>query len=347
MGARTFGRIRPIMAGLAVVFIVAGCAGGASILSSGGGSTDGDSGRSSTVGGVVEGPVGAAPEKMPPDLGGPVAVPDGPVDQYANGGTGEAAFRDDAKVVKTGTLSVEVAKLDETLRKARSAIGALGGYVSGSDESNEGDRTQATIVYRVPADRWDDALDALRGLAVKVVAEQTNAVEVTSQVLDLDARITNLEATEASLQAIMEKAVKISDVLEVQRELTLVREQIEQLSTQKAHLEDQAALGTLSVYFMVPVPAVTETTAGWDPAAEIDRAIASLVGMLQGVASFGIWLLIVGLPIILVVGLFAAVIAVAVRRSGFGRSTADGGLPPIVPPAAPPIGPASPAAPGA
>jgi cell division protein FtsL len=280
---------------------------------------------------------------MVPPGGGPVAAP-GPVDQYGGGG-GETAFRDDAKVVKTGTLSVEVERLDETLKKARAAIVALGGYVSGSDESNAGDRTQATIVYRVPADRWDDALDAIRGLAVKVVGEQTNAVEVTGQVLDLDARIRNLQATEASLQAIMEKAVKISDVLEVQRELTVVREQIEQLSTQKAHLEDQADLGTLSVYFTVPVLAVTETTQGWDPAAEVDRAIASLVGMLQGVASIGIWLLIVGLPILVVVGLLGVIVAVVLRRMVVGRRAGGGGLPPLMPPTTPSIGSASPAAP--
>jgi Domain of unknown function (DUF4349) len=346
MGARTFGRLRPVVAGLAVVIIAAGCAGGASILSSAGGST-GEGGRSSSVDGIVMGSVGTAPEVAPPDVGGPVGAPSVPVEQYGNGDAASTAFRDDAKVVKTGTLSVEVATLDETLKKARAAIVALGGYVSGSDESNEGDRTQATIVYRVPAARWDEALDAIRGLAAKVVTEQTNAVEVTGQVLDLDARVNNLQATEASLQAIMERAVKISDVLEVQRELTIVREQIEQLSTEKAHLEDQAALGTLSVYFTVPVPAVTETAAGWDPAGEIDRAIASLVGMLQGAASIGIWLLIVGLPIILVIGILAAVVALVLRRSGLRRRVGGGGLPPVVPPASPSIGPASPAAPEA
>jgi hypothetical protein len=337
MGVRTFGRIRPVVAGLAMVIIAAGCAGSASILSS-------DGGRSSSIDGVVKDSVGVAPEMVPPDNGGPVepygnggpvAAPGGPVEPYGNGGNGGTAFRDDAKVVKTGTLSLEVDRLDEKLKKARAAIVALGGYVSGSDESNEGDRTQATIVYRIPADRWDEALDAIRGLAVKVVTEQTNAVEVTGQVLDLDARIANLKATEASLQAIMEKAVKISDVLEVQRELTVVREQIEQLSTQKAHLEDQAALGTLSVYFTVPVPAVTEATAGWDPAAEVDRAIASLVGMLQGVASAGIWLLIVLLPIILVVGALALTLAFVVRRLGLGRRPGAGPFPPVLPPVAP------------
>ena len=63
-----------------------------------------------------------------------------------------------------------------------------------------------------------DALDLLRGLnglTTKVVTEHTEAVEVTGQVIDLQARIKNLQASEVALQGIAERATKISDVLEV------------------------------------------------------------------------------------------------------------------------------------
>ena len=335
MGAGAFKRVRPTVAGLAVVILLGGCAGGAAVLSNVGSSVgDGVTGAP-PVGGVVDGRTGSVPEGVAPDFGGPVPAPSGAPTEVGSGGGGTGggnlAFRDDAKVIKTGTLSLKVEELDATLKKARSAIVALGGYVAGSDESNDGDRTQATIVYRIPAARWDDALDALRGLAVKVDGEQTNAVEVTGQVLDLDARIRNLRATEEALQAIMVKATKISDILEVQQQLTIVREQIEQLSTEKAHLEDQAALGTLSVSYTVPVPAVTETAKGWDPAAEVDRAIASLFGLLQGIASIGIWLLIVGLPILLAGALAVAVLLLVLRRLGLGRGRRMDVLPPSTP----------------
>jgi len=337
MGSQAFGRVRPMVAGLAVILIIAGCASGAATLSSVGG-------RDAPAGGAVFDGYGTAPEAVPPGYEGPLpAATAAPYRTGTEGGAGSnAAFRDDAKVVKTGSLSLEVGKLDETLKRARAAIVGLGGYVSGSDESNDGDRTQATIVYRIPADRWDDALDALRGLATKVVGEQTNAVEVTGQVLDMDARIRNLKTTESALQAIMTRATKISDILEVQGQLTVVREQIEQLSTARSHVEDEAAFGTLSVYFIVPVPAVTETTKGWDPAGEADRAIASLVGVLQGLASFGIWLLIVGLPTLFVIGVFALVAFAVLRRLRGDRGIGTAVLPPSTP-----AGPAAPAAPEA
>lgn len=222
----------------------------------------------------------------------------------------------DAKVVKTGRMSLDVKSIDDSVAAARTAIVAVGGYVSGTDASDQGEKTYATITYRIPADRWDDALTALRKLATKVVAEQTTAVEVTGQVLDLGARITNLRATETALLGIMTKATKIPDILAVQQELTTVQGQIEELSTQKAHLEDQAALGTLTVDFSVPVAAIAQTQEGWDPGAELDRAVATLVGIGQGLASAGIWLAIVGLPSIVVLLLVLALALAIVRRAG-------------------------------
>ncbi len=324
-------RLRALAAIAGVALVVAACAGASSeqVLSTVGnsvGAGTGSAGRGALPAGAPE--LGAYPGTVQVGgVSGPAMAPDASAaPSLADGGTA-TAFKDDAKVVKTGSLTLEVKALDDALAAARTAIVGLGGYVSGSDESNDGDRTRATIVYRIPAARWDDALAALRHLATKVVGERTNAVEVTSQVIDLDARVRNLRATEAALQAIMAKATKISDILDVQQQLTEVRGQIEQLSTEQAHLVDQAALGTLAVDFSVPVAAVTTTREGWDPGAEVDRAVAGLVGIGQGIASFGIWLGIVVLPVVVVLLILGALAWAAARRMGLGRG-GRGLLPP-------------------
>src|SRR5262245_16651096 len=136
----------------------------------------------------------AAPAEAPGGTGGNVvgdsgaAVPD--------------ALRDRLKIVYTGSLQLVVADLPAALAKAKAAVLATGGYVGASQESNSGDASVATITYRIPAERWDDAIGSLRGLASEVVAESTEATEVGGQIVDLEARLRNLRASEASLQAI-------------------------------------------------------------------------------------------------------------------------------------------------
>jgi hypothetical protein len=257
------------------------------------------------------------------------APPANPGTQPGLGG-GQVAAVDDAKIIRTGTMSLEVSDVGAALRVARDTIVGLGGYIGASSTSNDGEQPSAQITYRIPADKWESALDALRGLnglTTNVVTEHTEAVEVTSQVIDLEARIANLRASETALQAIAAKAVRISDVLEVQAQLTETRGQIETLTAQLKDLNDRAAYATLAVQFNVPVLAVDVAQNAWEPTTIVDEAAATMVAVLQGLATAGIWFAIVWLPILLLVGVIAAVIVAVARRFGYGRRTPDA-LPP-------------------
>ncbi len=220
----------------------------------------------------------------------------------------------DLLIIKTGTLSLQVTGLDAAVTAATSKITELGGYASGSDRSGDGENAEATITFRIPATRWDEALASLRGLAEKVLIEQSSTENVTGQVIDLGARIKNLEATERALQGIMDRATEIKDVLSVQTELTKVRGEIEEMTAQKGHLEEQAAMSTLTVSFAVKPNPVKQEQQGFDPAAEAEQASASLVSVLQGVATAGIWFAIVWLPILLFLAIAGGVVFVVARR---------------------------------
>jgi hypothetical protein len=263
-------------------------------------------------------------------LGGADGAPPANPQPASGVGGGQIAAVDDAKIIRTGTMSIEVSDVGAALRTARDAIVGLGGYVGASTTSNDGDQPSAEITYRIPAGKWESALDLLRGLnglTTNVVTEHTEAVEVTSQVIDLQARISNLRASETAFQAIAAKATKISDVLEVQAQLTQTRGEIETLTAQLKDLNDRAGYASLTVQFNVPILAVEVAQKGWDPASVIDEASASMVSVLQGLATAGIWFVIVWLPILLIVGLVAVVAVAIARRLGYGRRT-PGGLPP-------------------
>ena len=68
-----------------------------------------------------------------------------------------------------------------------------------------------------------------------------------------------------------------------------MRGQIEQLTGQLKDLTDRAAFATLTATFGVPVVAVEAAPKGWDPAAVVDEASASLIDILQALATAGIW----------------------------------------------------------
>ena len=265
-----------------------------------------------------------------PAGGGNPAASAAPAPPITEDGVGAAV--DDAKIIRTGTIQLEVTDVPAALVAARNGIRAMGGYVGASQTENVDDQPYATITYRIPADRWEDALDLLRGLnglTSKVVGEQTQAVEVTGQVIDLEARIRNLRASETALQEIASTATRITDVLEVQNQLTNVRGQIEQLSAALADLEDRAGFATLTATFSVPIVAVEAAAEGFEPAKVVDEATASMVNILQALTTAGIWFAIVWLPLLLVLGAIIAIVVWAGRRLGLigRRRGADAPLP--------------------
>jgi Domain of unknown function (DUF4349) len=244
-------------------------------------------------------------------------------------GTGDqVAIFEDAKIVRTGSLQLTVTDVTKALIGARDAIRSLGGYIGGSQQERTDEKTVATVTYRIPVARWEDALDAIRALGQEI-AEKTDAVEVTGDIVDLAARIRNLKASEAALVGYAQQAPKISDLLEVQARLTDTRGQIERLTAQQTQLEDQAALATLTVTFGTETVAVVETAQRWDPAAEVDRASATLIGIGQALASVGIVFVIVWVPLLLAIALVAGIGVFVARRLGVGRPNR---YPPLAPP---------------
>jgi hypothetical protein len=245
-------------------------------------------------------------------------------------------------IVYTGSMDVEVGELRPALDQAHGIVVGLGGHLAASSLENDEDMQYAQVTYRIPAERWSEALQALRGLGTRVITESTDSQDVTDQVVDLDARIANLRVTEAAFQTFMERATTIDDVLTVQRELTTVREDIEQLTAQREALTDRAALGTLSVTFRVPVVATSRASDGWDLGREIDNALATLVRFGQGLTSLAVWLLIVALPIALPV-LTLGYLAVRLRRRWLATHPAPSvAYASAVPASVPPPGPYKP-----
>jgi Domain of unknown function (DUF4349) len=268
-----------------------------------------------TVGRSIPGPDqgGAVPQAAA--SAAPSAAAAAP-DRASNQSGDQAFVADTLKIVYTGSLDLVVADLQPALAQAKTAVMAAGGYIGASEESNDGTRPTAVITYRIPASRWEDVIGSLRGLATRVVGEKTQATEVGGQIVDLEARLANLRASETALQDIAKSTAKVTDLLAVQQQLTAVRGQIEQLDGQRSQLVDQVAYGTLVATFGLQVEAVQVTARGWNPASDVDAAAATLIGVGQSLVSAGIWLGIVGLPALLVLAVILLVMRLLWKRFG-------------------------------
>jgi hypothetical protein len=263
-----------VVAGLAVAGLIGAACGG-----------DGE--RS---GGAAPDVAGELPDGRTGEGGGPGAAPGFEPPDAGPGGLGAvpaAVPRIGPRIVKTGSLSLRVQRgvFQDRFQQATLVAGRYGGFVA-SSQTGQGKHRSGSLVIRVPADRFEQALGDLKRLG-RIESQSISGQDVTGQVVDLEARLRNWQAQETVLLRLMAKADTIEDSIVVQRQLQEVQLAIEELRGQLRVLDDQTAFATvtLSMAEVGFVPARSKTDGlsfgrGWQLA--VDGFVAVFAAVLVG-----------------------------------------------------------------
>lgn len=149
----------------------------------------------------------------------------------------------DRLLLKTAGLRVAVEVVAAAADSASALVQGMGGYVAGS--SVEGEES-ARLELRVPAVRLDEALDALAALGEER-ARSVSASDVTAEVADLEATLANQRALRDRLRALLARAEKVEEVLQVERELTRLQTEIDAGEARLKRLRTGVALSALTL----------------------------------------------------------------------------------------------------
>ena len=193
---------------------------------------------------------------------------------------------EDRKIVKTGSMTLEVGNITETMDEVAEMADELNGYVVSSYKYEYERKVLGRITIRVPSEKFEEAFARLRQLAIAVPYENTTAKDVTEEYVDLEAKLSNLLATEAQYLALMEKAENVEEMLMVQKELSNVRGEIEQIEGRMKYLEQTSETSLIAVDL--------EETRGlaepWSASDAFQSAVRGLTTFGRGLATVLIWL---------------------------------------------------------
>ena len=190
--------------------------------------------------------------------------------------------------------------------RAQAVATTLGGDVMAMSQSGKGDDRSASLVLRVPAERFNDALRQLRALSdVEVLSSNVDSKDVTEQFVDLEARLRAKQAEEQRYLALLARAERIEDILRIDQALAQVRTQIEQLTGQVNSIKTRTTFSTISLS-VTPLGVLPSDPKVYDPTRTVERAIAALGVMLRVAADFAIWILVFGwIPLLILAIAFA------------------------------------------
>ena len=185
----------------------------------------------------------------------------------------------DRLIVKTAELGVAADDVRATLSEAGEIAAGFGGEVFSSRVRGDGGRVSADLVLSVPSGEFEAALDELRGLGRRISTDAVSGQDVTEEFVDLESRERNLLAAEESLLTLYDRAKDVDDTLAVQRELTLVRGEIEEVQGRIQYLEDRTATSRISL--TVEPLSTAPPRQPWDPSLVAARAWNASLGVLQ------------------------------------------------------------------
>jgi hypothetical protein len=200
----------------------------------------------------------------------------------------------ETKIIKTASITLEVKDVYGAVESLKNIAAQKGGYISSTNVQNGyNNRLSGSVVIRVPQAEFENTLAGVNAIGM-VKSSSTQGDDVTEEYVDIQAQKTSYQNQLAQYNEIMKKAVKVSDVLEIQQQIDRVQTQLNQLEGRLKYLNSRIDLSTITVSLQEPEPVGGDT--GHNFITTINEGIAGFIGMIDAIIIIALTLL----PLIIV-----------------------------------------------
>lgn len=243
-----------------------------------------------------------AAESMKMMRGGPAEM------ESAASGAADVSYID-RKVIYTGNARIEVKSCDKSIEKIKEMVAGVKGVVADISVTtyDEGYKT-ANVVIQVPSDNFEQILNMLGDLG-KVKSRSSSGEDITEEYVDLTARLENAKRMEKRLVDLLENQSKnLKDMLDVEKELGRVRENIERFEGKKRYFDTRVAMSTITIELFEPYKYSTSII---DPVKNaLDKAGELFMKSVGGVLLFAA----AAVPWFILIAVLAYIVGILIRR---------------------------------
>lgn len=215
-------------------------------------------------------------------------------------------------IIKNADIKMQVESTDTAIDRTTQIVSDVGGYIVSSriwyQDYSGTNYKYATITMGVPVDQFEKAMNRLRGLAVRVLDENASGQDVTTEFVDLQSQLGNLEATRDRIRSFLEDAKTVEESLRINQELSNIEDQIEKVKGRMTYLSGRSAYSTITVTIEPNLPALTPTPTPtlrptptptvWNPGRTFDAAQHTVTNAYQAIVEILIFIFVVVVPLV-------------------------------------------------
>ena len=154
------------------------------------------------------------------------------------------------KIIRNGNVNFQIENLEKSHTKIVVLLKQYNAYFGSDTRTQNNFQIDGNMIIRVPSQNFDKILEELLKESVYTNSKNITAEDVTSQFVDIQARLKTKKEVEARYHDLLKEAKKVSDILEIENNLRTIREEIESQEGQLKYLKDQVSYSTinLSIY---------------------------------------------------------------------------------------------------
>ena len=236
------------------------------------------------------------------------------------------------KIIYEGEIEARTKRFDEDLSTILTKLKVYGGYqqkasVSGTKPEKWQDiGRSAILVLRVPSKHFDDFMNVLKGL--ETVSTSVNGRDVSEEYFDTQSRLKTLRTQKARLEALLEKAATLEDIIEIENAIENTTARIEDLEIQLRNYDSLIDFSIVTVYLTEVNDLQTVKPADKSLGERISTAFYDVLNVL---ARFGEGLLIFlvgGSPILVPLAIVGVILILVFRSRKKKRAAAQNNQPP-------------------
>ncbi len=167
------------------------------------------------------------------------------------------------KIIKTANLRFETSNLDESFARVKEALVKYKATVQNDKSEKNYESTYRNITLRVPSTSFDAFIAEISQGVKHFDRKEISAQDVTEEYIDVEARLKTKRILEKRYFELLAKATKISEMLEIEKELSAIREEIEAKEGRLKYLKNQVSMSTVNLEMYTTNPSQSGATVSY------------------------------------------------------------------------------------
>jgi|SRR6218665_287153 len=206
----------------------------------------------------------------------------------------------ESKIIKSGNLRYQTDDLDKTYKQIYAAVKKYKASIKNDSQYNDGDGLSRNLNIRIPNENFDVFISEISKGISYFDQKEISSEDVTEEYIDIASRIKTKKVLEERYYELLKKANKVSEMLEIEKQLSEIREEIEAKEGRLNYLQNKVSMSTLNISFYKPVAQGQKATVSYG-----GRIGNAIVSGFNGISNFfisllGIWPVIVTLVVLFV-----------------------------------------------